>query len=114
LQIILQDLGKVSLKFTSSEMLEHGLPVRRIVVETEVGFQFSRYNPQGSGFSDSVRADESENLTWTRGRQTVELEGVCCISVSDFFVQIGWEVDDVDCPERTLLRTDSASYYGES
>jgi hypothetical protein len=40
----------------------------------------------------------------------VELEGISRVSVSGIFLQIGWQVDDVDGAEGTLFRTDTTAY----
>ena len=40
----------------------------------------------------------------------MKFEGIGSIPVSDFCIQICWEIDDVDCSERTLLGTDAATY----
>jgi hypothetical protein len=86
LQIILQNLCEIALQFTASEVLENSLPIGRIIISAQVGLRFPRQNLQGSRLANPVCADESKDLSRTRDRQTVELEGVCGVAVGDFSV----------------------------
>ena len=59
------------------------MPIRRIVITAEVRLELSSKDLQSGTLSDTVRADETEDLAWPWRRQTVELERVCSVAVGD-------------------------------
>jgi hypothetical protein len=103
LQVIFQNLSEVVLKFGTTEVLENILPIRRVIEVTQVGLHLTSQNLQGSRLSDTVGTDQTKNLTRTRTGKTMELERVGGITVSDFLFQVGWQVDNVNSAEGTLL-----------
>lgn len=68
---------------------------------TKIGFQFSTQDLQRRTLSNTVRSDQTEYLTRSRCRETMKLEGVGRVSMSDLGFQICWQVDNVDGFERT-------------
>ena len=59
------------------------LPVRWITETSKIRLELAGENLKSCGFADTVGSDETKNLPWTRSGQSVELEGVCAVSVGD-------------------------------
>jgi hypothetical protein len=96
LDIIFEDFGEEILEFGTSEMLEDLLPFGWVVVSSEVGLEFTGKDLEGGRFTDTVGTDQTENLTWTGSRETMQLESVGVVSVSDVRVEVGWQVENLD------------------
>jgi hypothetical protein len=90
-------------------VLDHILPVRRVVVATQVGLELSAENLQRGTFTNTVGSDKTENLARSGHRQTVELEAVGAITVGDLALEVGGQVDDGDGVEGALLGADTAT-----
>jgi hypothetical protein len=103
LQIVLHNLGQVVLQLTAAEVLERLVPVGRIVIATQIRLLLSRQDLERRRLSDTVRADETEDLTRTRRGETVQLEGVCGVTMGDLGFEVGRQVDNVDrCGEMSI------------
>ena len=102
-------LGRHTLQFGSTEVLQDFLPVRGVVITSKVRLQLAAENLQSSTLSDTVCSNQTENLTGTGHRETVKLEAVGRITVGDLGFQVGRQVDDVDRTERTFFGTDTAA-----
>ena len=90
-------------------MFDDILPVWWVVETAQVWLQLSGENLERSGLSDTVSSDETQDLSRSWHRQTVKLEGVGGVSVSDLRLEVGWQVDNVDGAEWALLWTDTAT-----
>lgn len=90
-------------------MLDDILPVRGVIVATEVGLELSTENLQRGTLSDTVGSNQTKDLAGTGHRKPMELEAVGAIAVGDLALQVGGKVDDGDGIERALLGADTAS-----
>lgn len=127
LQVILEHLGEIvwptslcipiavgdwvrpTLEFRATEVLENLLPVRRIIIATQVGLQLSAENLQCRALANTVCANETQHLARTGHRQPVQLEAVGRVSMGDLGLEVRRQVDDVDSVEGTFLWADTAS-----
>lgn len=109
LEVVLENLCEVVLQLRTTEVLENLLPVRRVVVAAEVGLQLAAQNLQGSTLSGTVTTNETQDLTRSGHGQSVELEAVGRVTMSDLRLEVGGQVDDVDGIERTFLGADTAT-----
>lgn len=73
-------------------MTQNLRPVRRVRETTQVRLLLASENLQSCGFTDSVGAYQTQHLTRSWDRQTVELEGVLGVSVGCFLLEIAREV----------------------
>jgi hypothetical protein len=96
LEVVLKDLGEVVLKLGTAEVLEDLLPVGRNVETTQVGLQLAREDLERRRLSDTVRSDETEHLSWSGSGETMKLEGVGGVTVSDLRFEVRRQVDNVD------------------
>lgn len=108
-EIVFQQLCKVVLKLRAAEVDENVVPRGRLIKLAEIGLFLVGEDSQGSGLANTVCADKTENLAGTRGRQSVELERVCRVSVRDLRFEISREVDDGDGAKGALLDADTAT-----
>lgn len=109
LQVVFQNLGEIVLKFRTTEVLENILPIRRVIKVTQVWLHFTSQNLQSGRLANTVCTNQTQHLARTRTRQTMELERVGRVTVSDFLFQVGGQVDDMDGAKRTLFRTDTTT-----
>lgn len=98
-----------TLKLGAAEILENLLPVRRIIVSTQVWFELATENLQSSTLPDTVCSYQTQNLPRTWCGQSMQLEAVRRVTVGHLGFQIGGEIDDMDGTERTLLGADTTS-----
>lgn len=87
LHIVFQHFLEEVLKFTTSEELQNFLPLWWRLELAEIGFHVSREHPQGSGFSNTVGSDQSEDLAGPGGWKPMQLETVCSVSVGDLILE---------------------------
>jgi hypothetical protein len=78
------------------------------VVLSEVRLELAGEDLEGGRLSDTVRADETEDLTGSRRRQTMKLERVGGVTVGDLGLEVGRQVDDGDGLERASEPTAAA------
>lgn len=90
-------------------MLDDVLPVRRVVISTQVGLELATENLQSGTLSNTVRSNETENLARPRHGKTVKLESVGAISVSNLTLEVRGQVDNRDGVKGALLRADTAT-----
>ena len=90
-------------------MLQDLLPVRRAIVPPEVWLELSTEYFECCALPDTVCTDKSKHLPGSGCWQSVELEAVGRIAVSDLSLQVGGQIDDVNGAERALLGTDTAA-----
>jgi len=88
-------------------VLDNILPVWRVVISSQVGLQLSTQDFESCALSNTVGAHQTQNLSWARGRQAMELEAVGRVSMGDLGLEICWQIDDVDGTEGAFLRTDT-------
>jgi hypothetical protein len=103
LQVVLENLGKVVLKLRSSEVLENFLPVGGIVIASKVRLELSGQDLESGTLSDTVGSYQAEHLAWTRSWQSMELERVGGVTVSDLRVQVCRQVDNRNGLERASV-----------
>lgn len=127
-EIIFQHLGKIvclasvrsdvvrvrwdrspTLQFGATEILQDFLPVRRVVISTEVGLELSTQYLERRALPNTVCAHESQHLPRAGHGQSVQLEAVGGITVGDLGLQVRGQVDDVDGIEGALFRADATS-----
>lgn len=99
-------------------MFQNLLPFRWIIVSSKIGLEFSRKDFEGGGFSNTVRSDQTEDLTWTRGWESMQFEGVGIVSVGNVGFEIGGQVENLDgfewAPSRVswfLQKLDDVTYF---
>lgn len=109
LQVIFQDLCKVVLQFRPSKELEQFFPIRRIIKFTQVWFHLARENLECCGFANTVRADETQDLTRTRHRKAMEFEGIGRVAMRHLGFEIGGQIDNVNGPKGALFGADTAA-----
>lgn len=51
--------GKLTLQLGTPEVLDDILPVRRVIISTQVGLELAAKNLQGRALSDTVGSDET-------------------------------------------------------
>ena len=114
LEIIFEDLGEVvcselvmgiecvlvqrlrTLQFGATEISQDFFPIGRIVISTQVRFQFTTENLQGCTLADTVCSHQTQDLTRSWHGQSVQLEAVCRVTMGDLGLEIGRQIDDVD------------------
>lgn len=131
LEIILEELGEVvcrgwlahvvistsglnsssglTLQLRTTEVLDDFLPVRRIVMAAEIGLELSAENLQCSTLANTVGSNQSENLSRSGHRETMQLEAVGAIAMGDLAFQIGRQVDDGNGIEWAFLGADTTA-----
>ena len=72
-------------------------------MSTQVGLELAGQNLQGSTLSDTVGTDQTQHLSRSGHRQTMQLETVGAISVGDLALEVGGQVDDGNGIEGALL-----------
>lgn len=90
-------------------MLQNLLPVRGVVVATQVGLELAAENLQRGTLANTVCANETQHLARTGHGQPVQLEAVGRVSVGDLGLEVGGQVDDVDGVEGAFLGADTAT-----
>jgi len=90
-------------------MFDDVLPVRRVVVSSQVGLKLAAEDLESGTLANAVGADQSQHVSGPRHRKAVELEAICRISVSNLALEVGREVDDRDGTERAPLWANTAS-----
>lgn len=99
----------LTLQIGTTEVLQDLLPVRRVLITTEVRLQLATENLQGGTLSDTVCSNQTENLTGTGHGKSVKLEAVGRVAVGDLGLEVGGQVDDVNGSEWALLGTDTTT-----
>ena len=87
-QVILQDLGEIVLQLAAPEVSEDLRPVGRVGKVAKVRLLFTREDLERGGLADTVGADQTQDLSGPRDRQTMKLEGVLGVPVSCGFLQV--------------------------
>ena len=90
-------------------MLEDLLPIWRIIIATQVRFQLASQYLQRGALANPIGSNKTQDLPWTWGRQSVDLEAIRGVSLGDLCLQIRGQVDDVDRAEWTLFGADTTS-----
>jgi hypothetical protein len=124
LDVVLEHLGEEVLQLRPSEVLQDLGPFGRVVVPAQVRLELTGEDFESGRFTDTVCADQTEHLARTWCWQSVQLEGVGGVSVSDVGVEVGWQVENLDrfewapflsvspmhqCSADPLLHTDTTS-----
>lgn len=99
----------LTLQIGTTEVLQNLLPVRRVVVTTEVRLELATKNLQRGTLSDTVCSNQTEDLTGTGHRKSVKLEAVGRVAVGDLGLEVGGQVDDVNGSEWALLGADTTT-----
>lgn len=93
----------------SAEVLQDLLPIRGVVIATQVRLQLATENFECCTLANTVGSNKTEDLAGTGHRQTVELETVGRVAMGDLAFQVGGQVDDVDGAEWAFLRANTAT-----
>ena len=67
-------------------------------------------NFEGSRFSNSIGAHKPQNASRPRGRQPMQLKGICRVSMCRFFAQIRRQIDNSNGLKRAFFDTNTTSY----
>lgn len=78
-------------------------------MSSQIRLQLSRQDFQSRTLSNTVRTDETKYLTRTWHRQSMQLEAVRRVSMSDLCFEVGGQVDNMDGTERALLWADTTT-----
>lgn len=100
---------RLTLKLGTTEVLQNLLPVRRVIVATQVRLKLAAEDLQRRALANTVCANQSQYLTGAGHGQPVELEAVGRVSMGDLGLEVGGQVDDVDGVEGAFLRANTAS-----
>ena len=92
-------------------MFQDLLPFRWIIVSSKIGLEFSRKDFQGGGFSNTVRSDQTEDLTWTRGWESMQLKCVGIVSVGNVRFEIRGQVENLNGFEWAPSRVSYGTYH---
>jgi hypothetical protein len=106
---VFEDFGKIVLKLTSAEMNQYFFPIRRSIIATQVRFQFSGQDFDSCRLSDTVRSNESKNLTRTRHWETMEFERIGSVSMRRVSFQIFWQINNGNGFKWALFGTNAAT-----
>lgn len=109
LQVIFKDLSEVVLQFRSTPVFENLFPVWGIVIPAQVWLELSTEDLERCTLADAVSSNQSKYLSRSWRGQSVELEAVGRVSVSDLGLKVGGQVDDMDCTERAFLWADATT-----
>ena len=109
LQVVLQDFGKVVLQLRATEIFQNLLPVRGVVIATQIGLQLATEDLESRAFANTICSDKTQDLAGAGHRKPMELEAVGRVPVRHFDIEVGRQVDNMDGPERTLFRADTAT-----
>ncbi len=90
-------------------MLDNVLPIWWVFKTAQVRLKLAGKNLERGRLSDTVGTNKSKNLARSWHRQAMKLEAVGRIAMGDLRLQVGWQVDNVDGAEWTLLRADTTS-----
>jgi hypothetical protein len=97
------------LQLRTSEVLDHILPIRGVVISSQVGLQLSTQDLQGRTLPNTIGANQTYDLTWSGCGQAMKLEAVGRVSMCDVRLEIGWQIDDIDSSKGTLLWADTTT-----
>ena len=75
----------------------------------KIGLELSTEDLQRSTLANTVGSDQAENLPRAGHRKPMKLETVGSITVRDLTFEVGWQVDDGDGVEWTLLGADTTT-----
>jgi len=99
----------LTLELRTAEVLDHILPVRRVVESSQIGLELSAENFKSCTLADTVRSNKTENISGPWHGKTMELEAVGRITVGDLTLKVRGQVDDGDGTEGAPLGTDTAT-----
>lgn len=100
----------LTLQLRAPEILQYLFPVRGISISTKIGLQLSTKDLQCGALSATICSNQSQYLSGTRHRKTVQFEAVGRIAVSDLGLEVRGQIDDIDSPKWTFFYTDATSY----
>jgi hypothetical protein len=66
------------------------------IVAPKVGLEFPCQNFEGRALADAVGTDQTQDLTWSWGRKSMQLERVGCVSMRNLCIEVRREVDNCD------------------
>ncbi len=70
------------------------MKVRAHIITAKVRFELPREYFESSTLSNTISPDKAEDLAWSRGGETVELERIGGVSVGDCGFQIRRKIND--------------------
>ena len=77
-------------------MFQDFLPLGGVSELAQVGAHVTAQNTKSGGLSNTVDADETEDLTSAGRGQPVQLEAVSAVSMGQLVLETLWQIDDFD------------------
>jgi hypothetical protein len=99
----------LTLQLAAPKMPQNFFPIWGVVISPQVWLQLATQNLQCRALADTVCADEPEHLSWAWHGQSMQLEAVGRVSMSNLRLEVGGQIDDVDGIKGTFLRADTAT-----
>jgi hypothetical protein len=109
LHILLKHAGEELLEFTAAEVLENLAPLRWFIEVSQIWPHVAAQNAEGRRLANTVGTHESEHLAGAGSWQSVQLEAIGAVAVSDLALQAFRQVDDFDRLERAPLNAHAAA-----
>lgn len=79
------------------------------IVSSQVGLLLASQDLQCCALADTIRAHQPKNLSNTRCRKSMQLEGVGAVSMGGLVLEVGGELNDVDGLKGALFGADTAT-----
>src|SRR3954447_17854376 len=98
-----------TLELRSSEVFYDICPIWRIIISSQIWLQLSTQNLEGSTLSNTVGTHQTQYLSRSGCRQSMELEAVGGVSVGDMGFEVRWKIDDIYRTERAFLGANTTS-----
>ena len=102
-------LAQLTLKFAASEIFQDFLPVWWTIISSQIWLQLATQNLERSTLANTIGSHKPKYLSRSWHGEPVELEAIGGITMCDLSLQVGGQVDDMNCPERAFLRTDTTT-----
>ena len=90
-------------------MLDHILPIRRVVESSQIGLELAAQNLEGRALADTVGSNQTQNVAGSRHRKTVEFEAIGGIAVGNLALEVRGQVDNGDGAKGATLRADTTT-----
>lgn len=82
---------------------------RKYIITTQVRLHLTGHDLKCRRFPDSIRAHQPQHLPGLRGGKSMQLEAILRVSMCCIRLQIGGQIDDIDCFERAFLDANAAT-----
>lgn len=102
-------MATLTLQLRAAEVLDHILPIRRVVEPAQVGLELAAQNLEGRALADTVGSHETQDVAGPGHGKTVKLEAVGGIAMGDLTLEVRWQVDNGDGAKGATLRADTTT-----